>query len=488
MEPIQVDILKCLESDLPRSEAEPYHQSNPNPNPNPNQNPNPNPNANPNQKTKPQVLVAYSGGLDSSVLLHACQQLLLAGYLGSLRAVHADHGIQKESQDWAQFCELTCRNFEIDLIVERFELAIIGDTSEAKARKERYRLFEKLLEPNEVLLTAHHNDDQVETLLFRLFRGAGINGLKGMPVSRKVGVGILRRPLLEITRKDLEAYANRFDLAWVDDPSNKEVDYSRNFIRNKIIPLISEKWPSINRTLSQFSKHAQEQTEILNEVAEQDLSLKQNNTSSIDCEALSKLSLARQKNALHFWARSNSQLSPASNEIDQLINQLDAAKKQSIKVKLAGGWVQSYKSKLFFCNAEQTEAILEPIVWKDLTKTLRLDGGISITMTKKTNANLPESQMSKSETSNYFFAVKPPKPTDIVTIKAREGGEVVRPSYREKSTSLKNIYQELEIPPWQRLGLPLVYYNDQLVTAVGAFVSADFIDPNGIYFQISYTE
>lgn len=461
MEPIQVDILKCLESDFSDSDAEKE------------------------QKAKPQVLVAYSGGLDSSVLLHAAQQLFLSGHLASLRAVHADHGIQQESRDWAKFCQLTCQNFKIDLTIERFDLANVGDTSEAKARTERYRLFEKLLSPGEVLLTAHHNDDQVETLLFRLFRGAGIHGLRGMPAYRKVGAGILRRPMLDVTRKDLEEYAKRYDIAWVDDPSNKEVDYSRNFIRNKIIPLISERWPSIKSTLSHFSKHAHQQAEILNEVAEQDLGFKQHNKNIIDCEVLSKLSLARQKNALHFWGRVNSHLSPASNEIEQLINQLDAAKKQSIKVKLAGCWVQSYKSKLYFCNNEQPEMISEPRVWKDLTKSLQLSNGAYITLINKPNSSLGNCHLS-SDRSNCFFAVKPPQANDVVTIKTREGGEVVRPSYREKSTSLKNIYQELEIPPWQRSALPLVYYNDQLVTAVGAFVCADFIDENGIYFQVSY--
>jgi tRNA(Ile)-lysidine synthase len=436
-----------------------------------------------NQPSKPALIVALSGGLDSSVLLHAAHQLYLDKHLSSVRAVHANHGLQIEASEWSNFCRTVCSDYGIPLITEQLELAEKQESSEAAARNARYQLFESVLLPGEFLATAHHADDQVETLLFRLFRGTGLHGLTGMPKSRVLGKGSVIRPLINFTRKQLEQYAERFQLSWVNDPTNQESHYSRNFIRNKVIPLIATKWPQLQRTLINFSNLAAEQTEILQQVAEQDLQISAETKNQIDCQKLIELSRARQKNAVFYWLRINTGISPSATNIEQIVGQLSAASKKSIKIKIGNGWVRSFKNWLFYCSSDEPEVFEKAVVWSDLDKPLSLSNGVTICISKSLNPNINISRPIKNHLTT--LPIRAPKDNEMVTVCTRHGGEVARPSYREKSTELKKIYQELEVPPWQREWIPLIYYNDDLVAAVGVFVSRDFCaDTSGLVFKI----
>ncbi|HDQ9214135.1 TPA: tRNA lysidine(34) synthetase TilS, partial [Pseudomonas aeruginosa] len=186
--------------------------------------------------------VAFSGGLDSTVLLHLLAQLARSEALPALSALHVHHGLQAAADGWPAHCQAVCRSLGIPLRVERVQVAVGGSIEQA-ARDARYRAFQANLGEGQVLLTAQHLDDQAETLLFRLLRGAGLRGLAAMPASRPLGGGRLCRPLLGVSRAELEAYAQTHRLDWVEDPSNQDPRFSRNYLRREIMPRLASHWP-----------------------------------------------------------------------------------------------------------------------------------------------------------------------------------------------------------------------------------------------------
>ena len=252
------------------------------------------------------VVIALSGGLDSVVLAHAFSQLCPASM--PLKAVYIHHGLQKEADNWQSFCENFCSALNID-----FEsIRITVDNSqrqglEAAAREARYQaLFEKVAEGG-VLLTAHHRQDQAETLLLNLFRGAGLRGLAAMPVIKSVdfeGKSLFHaRPFLPLSKQTLHEYAQTHSLNWVEDPSNQSSEFKRNYLRNEMWPKISRAWPHAELKISQSSDHVREALTLLEELAQQDMQKCDVTRFSLDLSQVSQLSWPRQKNLLSWWAK-----------------------------------------------------------------------------------------------------------------------------------------------------------------------------------------
>ena len=427
------------------------------------------------EPNKLSFAIAYSGGLDSSVLLHASLELLKVGYIGSLRAIHVNHGIYPDSNQWETFCENRCRQNNIPFFCQKFYLAKNNATSELDARKVRYQYFETIIEKGEYLLFAHHQDDQVETLLFRLFRGTGIRGLGGIPEKRHLGKGYLARPLINITRNEIKRYAKDFDLDWVDDPSNLESEYSRNFLRNEVIPLLEKKWPSVSKKLNQFSNLAKEQASILDEVAKQDRDALSQENNQLDCDSLLKLSKSRQKNLIHFWIRELDVVSPSYIEIEQLLSQLESKSSTSIRVKIGNGWARSYDGKLFYLTEEEPEPLTDSVVWNEFDLPIDLPNGIRIDTVEASNIK-----------SNNQLMIRKPNVNEVVSIRPRVGGEIMTPSYRKHTADLKKIYQELKVPSWERKWLPIVYYNEKIVAVPGVFIVTEFHSTkNSIVFNLT---
>ena len=192
-----------------------------------------------------RLFIAYSGGLDSTVLLHATARVRLE-LDGEIHAIHADHGLQADSRTWSEHCEQQCAALDIQLHKVHLELQIpAGESLEAVAREARYQAFAKILGPGDALLTAHHADDQVETVLLQLFRGAGVAGLAGMPRVKSWHRGWLLRPLLPFSRQQLEHYADEYSLRWMEDTSNLDVRFSRNQLRRRVVPELKARWPAL---------------------------------------------------------------------------------------------------------------------------------------------------------------------------------------------------------------------------------------------------
>ncbi|MEM7019036.1 MAG: tRNA lysidine(34) synthetase TilS [Pseudomonadota bacterium] len=216
----------------------------------------------------PAFRVAYSGGIDSHVLLHL---LKTSSPRSIISAVHIHHGLQSNADGWAQHCEDVCQNLDIPCQVIRVNVSQDkGASLEESARKARYVAFADLLDPNEILCMAHHADDQAETVLLRMLKGAGPNGLAGMPATRQLGNGWLWRPLLTQPRETLVAYANQHKLRWIEDTSNTDTRFDRNFLRQNILPTLKERWPGLLQTFNRTAAHQQQTSEMLKQLGELD--------------------------------------------------------------------------------------------------------------------------------------------------------------------------------------------------------------------------
>jgi tRNA(Ile)-lysidine synthase len=405
--------------------------------------------------------IALSGGLDSSVLLHIVKTLVEQKKIAAVKALHINHGLQQASNSFQQQCEDLCQNYQIELIVEHLNLD--GDSSnlEQLARQGRYHVFESQLKPNQVLLMAHHLDDQAETLLFRLLRGCGIQGAAAIPQKRKLGQGWLLRPLLNISRQQLNDYADKYQLQWREDPSNVNQGFSRNFLRHSVLPLLKTRWPNLNKTFARFAQIAQEQSVLLDELAAQDLKIVTlddgKKTQGICISKIKKLSPLRQKNMLHFWGKTYAQQSPSNNQIEQLLSQLDAGQSKSIELLFGNKKLRSFNQQLFIGEINLPETFERKVEWKTLEKPLTLPNGVKLKMQQ-----------------DNIQGVRAPLAEETVWVDVRRGGERCCPSTRQHSTQLKQIYQELGVPPWQRKWLPIIYYNDQIVAVAGCFIVKEF--------------
>ncbi|WP_210330676.1 tRNA lysidine(34) synthetase TilS [Aliikangiella sp. G2MR2-5] len=431
------------------------------------------------------VKVALSGGVDSKALLFACAQLRDRGYIQKIQALHVDHGLQKDSISWLEKCVQDCNELDVEIKTICLNLGRdISSNIEAVAREKRYQFFETELEENECLLFAHHQNDQAETLMFRLLRGCGLSGAGAMPIKRRLGLGRLFRPWLNESRAAIEEYASERKLCFISDPSNFSTCYSRNYLRHQVMPRLEERWPSYARSFSRFTQLAREQAELLAELAKSDIEKlvippknREPQAYSLSAKALTsgviaigpmlELKQNRVKNLLHYWGSEVSATPPTSNEIQELMVQLSAATTSSICVSFAGGKARSFDSRLYWTPKELPNQSFKDVLWNNLKETVELDNGVTLSANQK----------KARDSSDVLLKL------DVmerkVWLTARKGGEKVVPHYRKHSNSLKKIYQELAVPPWEREYYPLIYVDDELAAVPGIFVSQKFLAKPG---------
>ena len=270
-----------------------------------------------------QIMVGLSGGLDSTVLLH-----LLArepALIGKLQAVHVHHGLSVNADDWLLHCQQFCDNLSVPLIVQKVECDARSNIEEA-ARILRYQAFSSLINEDDALVLAHHADDQAETLLLQLFRGAGIDGMAAMPAIKVLKKGTLLRPLLQHSRQTLEAYAQQNKLKWVDDESNQNSTFSRNYLRHQVIPLLQEKWPGITGNLARSAMLCQQAKMNLDSLAEIDIEGLSKQGDTLPLSSLRTLGPERMANVLRVWLRHNEVRRPQATTIIRIINEVILAR------------------------------------------------------------------------------------------------------------------------------------------------------------------
>lgn len=407
--------------------------------------------------SKPTLLLALSGGLDSIVLLH-----LLAEVRVSLPfefyAMHVHHGLSANADDWAAFCSAQCQQLHVPLQIVHVNVAQNPDYKnseqgiEAEARQLRYNaLFAYTVEDKvpDFVVTAHHQDDQAETLLLQLFRGAGVKGLSSMAAVDTVRR--LLRPLLNVPRQTLHEYAVQHDIRWCDDESNDNTQYDRNFVRHEVMPVLETRFKSIKTVLARTASHMAEASELLEALAVQDAeSMLSDN--SLCLQALSELSVARAKNVLRWWFSQNNLAMPAAEHLNQIVDQLFNSRKDAdLNIKLQHMYLRKYQQRAYLCEDKTAEPF--DMVWDGEAELTLPSGG----------------KLLFKPVVGTGFALK--QGVTKLRITNRNGGERFKPDALRPTRTLKYLLQELNMPPWQRMYIPLIYWEDKLACVPGVGIA-----------------
>lgn len=397
-------------------------------------------------------LVAFSGGLDSTVLLHL---LVSQTDRPPMRALHINHQLNASANDWQSHAEAVCAALGIECVSITVDLGDVNSGLEEAARVARYQVFEEHLGPNELLLMGHHQNDQAETLMLRLLRGAGVRGMAAMPAARPLGRGALCRPLLGCTRTQLQRYAEQKELTWVEDTSNSDSRFDRNYLRNEVLPLLAQRWPEFASSWSHSSAAAREAIELLDELAQQDLPTLNQRTEaygvSVDLAAFQRLSKARRRNVLHTVLADNGfDAIPRAQSQELFTSLLTAAKDATPVVEWARHSVRRYRDRVFFLR--QLPAI--PQHFNSSTALSASNGLHSVDIDGLCRLDfefIPGHQVGEEDAQ--------------ITIRFRQGGERLAVSESLHKT-LKNWLQEQAVPPWIRERQPLIFVGSSLC-AVG---------------------
>ncbi len=396
-------------------------------------------------------LIAYSGGLDSHVLLYAMVQLKKTHPDIQLQAIHINHNLQAESAAWVQHCQQVCAALQVDFCVQALQLSPAkGESIEAAARTARYGEFKKLLKLNQLLLTAHHADDQAETWLLQGLRGAGIKGLAAMGGIKKLGSSFLARPLLQFTRAQLESYAHQEKLNWIEDSSNSNERFSRNFLRSQIMPLLREKFPSVAFTFSRSAQHCAEANVLLDELAQQDWqSVQGGSENRLSVAALLQLSSVRQRNVLRYWLQQlGFQLPNQKRLLELQKNLLHAAVDALPELNWAAVKIQRYQGELYALSAQSELDVQKRYSWNLNAPLL-----------------LPHGQLRAEKSQGVGLSIA--RCGDDLAVRFRQGGEKIQLSGHAHHQELKKLMQQWQVPPWQRERIPLLYQGDVLISVVG---------------------
>ena len=405
--------------------------------------------------------VAYSGGLDSHVLLHVMSELQQQHPEFQCRAMHINHGLHPHADVWEAHCQQTCLDVGIDFIAYKVQLDIQpGDSVEAVAREARYKKFSELLLSEECLLTAHTRNDQAETLLLQLLRGAGVKGLAAMPAKKSFAPGYLLRPFLKMTRDTLYEYAKKNGLVWIEDDSNLELRFDRNYVRHHIIPALQQRWPNLLTTLTRSADHCAETAELIDELADQDLqSIQGDRKTALRLEPFFQLSPARQRNALRRWISWNGYQVPSTKQLEHIFkNVLQASEDAVPEMRCGQAEIRRFRQQLFLVSPLPHPDNTQRVFW-DLHSPLTLPYDLGKLMMYKVKGIGLSAELDATK----------------INVRFRCGGERFCPAGREGTQSLKKLFQEWNIPPWQRDCIPLIYYADELIAVVGYGINKNYL-------------
>lgn len=405
---------------------------------------------------KQRLLLAYSGGLDSRALLHMlCELRAQIGF--ELHAMYVHHGLSPNADDWARFCEETCAASDVPICVARVSIEPYKSAGiEAAARLARYQA---LLDTDaDLIVLAQHQDDQVETLLLQLLRGSGVKGLAAMPMFDQERR--LLRPLLDVPREELHRYAIAHGLNWIEDESNLDRRYDRNFLRHEILPLIEARFKGAKQVLARTASHMAESALLLDELAEIDIARaglsKHEIAQHLPLDPLRQLTQPRARNLLRWWLALNRLPMPSTVHLGEIMNQLIQAREDArVGIKLdESTYIRRYRDAAYV-DREHSPAFA--LVWSG-EPVLNLPDGSHLRFEKHTGAGLSLARLAGSE----------------LRVTVRTGGEKFRPDSRRPTRKLKQLLKEAGIPPWERERLPLIYIEDTLVAVPGIGIASVF--------------
>ncbi len=405
-----------------------------------------------------QYCIAYSAGMDSHVLLHVAAELLNERPDVELRAVHIDHGLQADSEQWVRHAEFVCDGLGVPLVTRRVVVDTTSDGVEAGARRARYEAFADIMMPGEQLLLAQHADDQAETFLLQALRGSGPDGLACIPRKRTFADGFMARPLLNCTQHMLSDYAHGNGLRWMEDTSNTDLRFDRNFIRQDILPLLRTRWPAATQTLSRSAMRCAAASQTLQDVGLEDLELvRVPGENQLSIEALNKLPRERGYNAIRLWVRQAGLRMPRLQDLRELSRSLlHAGHETAGLVNVRDYEFRRHRDWLYLLPGQLSK---EPFTheWAAPFDDLLIEETgqlLSKAACEQQGLELPEK--------------------GCITVRSRVGGELIKlgePAYHK---AVKKVLQESAVPPWQRDSVPLLYVGDRLAAVWNIAVAVDF--------------
>jgi tRNA(Ile)-lysidine synthase len=416
------------------------------------------------------LLVGFSGGLDSSVLLH---RLATTAPL-PVRAIHVHHGLHPEADRWARHCRVFCRRVGVDLAVVGVQVdRAAGEGLEAAARHARYAAFAAALAAGECLVTAHHQDDQAETVLLRLLRASGPGGLSAMRPLRAFAGGRHWRPLLGVSRAVLLEYARDSGLEWLDDPANAEARHDRNFLRREILPALGKRWPHAAAALAHSAELMAEQEVLLDEIAGKQLARVQGvDPGTLSVAGLLQISTAWRARVIRRWVETLDLPPLPATGVESLETQLLTARPDArSQYRWHGAAIRRWRDLLY---AEALVPAL-PAGWGatwDGTASLELPTGARLSLLR---AESPAGDAPSAACAPF-------------RVGARTGGERIALPRRAHSHAVKTALQDAGVPPWQRQRLPLVFAADGELLAVGDILQSSRALASGWHFRVEEAE
>ena len=409
-------------------------------------------------RTSAELCVAFSGGLDSTVLLHALVRALIDRPNYRMRAAHVDHQLQRESASWRQHCGSVALSLQIEFVPLVVKVAADSELSpEAAAREARYAALRQILKPNEVLLTAHHADDQLETMLLALMRGAGLRGLSGVPSVQIFGGGWLARPLLDFSRAELEEWARSEQLQWLEDPSNQNPSFDRNFLRQRVLPALRERWPAAVHSATRSTAHLREAGRLLDVLAAADLESVALG-SCLSLTQLANLAPARRRNVLRHWIRQQGMRVPSTRKLATIERDLLIAREDRLPcVEWDDVEVRRHRGLLYCMRQRPAFEAADPLTW-NVSQVLELP------------AQLGRLRAQRDALGGLAAA----RVRGALQVHFRRGGEELQPAGDAHHRKLKKLLQDAGVLPWWRDRVPLIYAGEQLVAVGDLWIAEEF--------------
>ncbi|MGO2478198.1 MAG: tRNA lysidine(34) synthetase TilS [Pseudoalteromonas sp.] len=406
--------------------------------------------------------VALSGGVDSVVLLHLMTQYkAVHGNIG-LDAIYVNHGLSEYADDWQQFCKQLCSSLTVPFQAVKVTIENKPRNSlEALARDVRYQALDEKSPKDSVILLGQHLNDQLETFMLRLKRGSGLQGLAAMRQNRKLNSGrICARPLLSITRQEIESFAQVQGIYHITDDSNFDECFDRNFIRQQIIPLLAERFTGFEKSTARSIGLLQQQQDVLDEYTQIDLSRCQNNQEGLNCQLLNDFSAPRQANVLRAWLSQFMAHLPSQKQTEQILSQaLTARVDAQLLIQLSSGQVRRHQGYLYFV----TECV--DIKNQELTcGVTALSDGSKLVLKQGEGIRKPFTDEQVSVRFNC--------------LQAR-----IKPISKPGNNTLKHWFKDAKVAPWLRAHVPLIFYNDELVQVGDYFISSKHADKNGVFWE-----